>query len=109
MSWENILKIDVIKFDDMMREQWNEFGLKLVNILEQAGFEIERDERYESYRHNIAELQEPYVQRLKVREYTHMTEKDIESEEGYGAYGHELIITDRSEPYAYGEGSQVQH
>ena len=92
----------------MMRETWNEFGQKLIKILEQAGFEIERDKRYESYRGNVAEIDEPYVQRLKVKAYTHMTEEEMADNEGYGKYGHELIITDREEPFvSRGYGTAV--
>ena len=103
MSWKNTLKI--VKFDDMMRESWKDFGQNLIKILEQTGFEIKYSDWYEDYRGSYEEKKkDKHVMSLKVKQYTHMTEEEEMAGEGYGAYGHELVITDRQEPFVYGSG-----
>ena len=99
MSWEDKLKI--VKFDDMARQSWRDFGSKLIDVLEAAGFEIKYPESYEQTWRGTGEerMRDPYTMKERVGSYTHMSEEDRFSDDGYGAWGHELIITDREEPY----------
>ena len=88
MNWK-----DILKFDDMMRETWREFGGKLIDILKSTGFEVK------SAYHVDEDVEDYHKQHAKIRPYTHMTEEEEQYNEGMGAYGHELIITDREEPF----------
>ena len=104
MSWKSVLKI--VNFDDMARESWQDFGSKLIDVLESTGFEIKYPDHYEQTWRGSGEekRKDPYTMRERVSSYTHMSQQEQMDEEGYGAWGHELVITDRDEPYAYGEG-----
>ena len=82
----------------MMRETWREFGGKLIDILKSTGFEVK------SAYHVEESAGDWDKQHAKVRAYTHMTDEEEQYNEGMGAYGHELIITDRQEPFVYGSG-----
>ena len=101
MTWFNVLKYENV--NNMTTE---EFGNQVIDGLEALGFEIKYHDNYQE-----RDMTYRYAQKLKrrerFREYTTMSEEDLEGyygSYGYGEFGHELVITDSEEPYAYRTG-----
>ena len=101
MTWFNVLKYENV--NNMTTE---EFGNQVIDGLEALGFEIKYHDNYQE-----RDMTYRYAQKLKrrerFREYTTMSEEDLEGYDGsygYGEFGHELVITDSEEPYAYRTG-----
>lgn len=96
MSWK-----DILKYDNVNNMKITEFGDLVIRSLEALGFEIKYDDHYE----NLSWMKDS--DRNKYREFTTMTDEEMDGYDGsygYGKFGHELIITDMDEPYAYRQG-----
>ena len=47
MAWENILRKEIKKFDNVGNMTISEFGRSVIRSLEALGFEIKHDDHYE--------------------------------------------------------------
>jgi hypothetical protein len=101
MAWQ-----DILKYDNVSNMSTTEFGNKVIDALEALGFEIKYSDYYP--KPNTYRATDKQVMREgRFREFTTLTEEDLEGYDGggyYGDFGHELIITDMDEPFTYGQG-----
>tara|TARA_R100000329_G_C7611005_1_gene216826 strand:- start:323 stop:1000 length:678 start_codon:yes stop_codon:yes gene_type:complete len=98
MSWK-----DILKYDNLSNMKISEFGDQVISSLEALGFEIKYSDHYE----NMSWMTEKDKKKMKYREFTTLSDEEMEDYDGsYGqeTFGHELIITDMDEPYAYRQG-----
>ena len=101
MAWENILRKEIKKFDNVGNMTISEFGRSVIRSLEALGFEIKYDDHYE----DLSWMKQS--DKRKYREFTTLTDEQLDGYDGtygYGDFGHELVITDMEEPYAYRQG-----
>jgi len=107
MSWKDILKVEtILKLENVSNMNTGQFGNKVIDGLEALGFEIKYQDHYpkpDSY-----EAKDKATMRSRrFREFTTLTEEQLEGYDGsygYGAFGHELVITDMEAPFTYSEG-----
>jgi len=50
MSWRNILKEDIVKYENVNNMTTKKFGLRVISALESLGFEIQYDQTTRKYK-----------------------------------------------------------
>ena len=101
MTWKSILK-----YENVNNMSTTEFGNQVIDALEALGFEIKYNDYYpkpDSYEAKDKSL----MRRQKYKGFSNLTEEELDGYDGsygHGDFGHELVITDSEEPYAYRQG-----
>lgn len=100
MDWKKILK-----YDNVGNMNMRQFGNRVIDALEALGFEIKYDDYYPTEKLRYYDSND--LKRMRYRGFTNLSDEEMEGYDGsykQNEFGHELIITDNEEPYAYGSG-----